>query len=68
MRITEFWENMAETFGRGYAESVAADQTLPQLDGKTVNEALRGDWDAKQVWIAVCQAYGDRVPDRIRRL
>lgn len=67
MRLTEFWENMAETFGEGYASSVAADQTLPQLNGITINEALAGDWDTKAVWQAVCEAYGDRVPSRIRR-
>ena len=67
MRLTEFWENMATTFGEGYASSVASDQTLPQLGGKTINEALSGDWDTQHVWIAVCQAYGDRVPSRIRR-
>jgi hypothetical protein len=67
MRLTEFWENMAETFGVAYASSVAADQTLPQLNGLTINEALAGEWSTKSVWIAVCEAYGERVPSRIRR-
>ncbi len=67
MRQTEFWGHMHETFGESYAESVAADQTLPQLDGNTINEALAGHWDTKAVWMAVCEAYGDRVPSRIRR-
>lgn len=67
MRQTEFWRHMTETFGEGYAASVAADQTLPQLDGNTINEALAANWDLKMVWMAVCEAYGDRVPSRIRR-
>ncbi|HIW61381.1 MAG TPA: DUF3046 domain-containing protein [Candidatus Stackebrandtia excrementipullorum] len=66
MRLTDFWENMRETFGEAYSSSVAEDQVLPQLGGRTVNEALK-DTDAKYVWIAVCAAYGDRVPARIRR-
>ncbi|GAA4899161.1 Protein of unknown function (DUF3046) [Stackebrandtia albiflava] len=66
MRLTDFWENMRETFGEEYASSVAQDQVLPELDGRSVNEALR-DTDAKEVWMAVCRAYGDRVPARIRR-
>ncbi|MFD0558774.1 DUF3046 family protein [Stackebrandtia endophytica] len=66
MRLTDFWGNMRETFGEAYASSVAEDQVLPQLGGRTVNQALR-DTDTKHVWIAVCQAYGERVPARIRR-
>lgn len=67
MRLTEFWDNMNQTFGPGYASSVAADQTLRQLGGRTVDEAIDAGWDIKDVWIAVCHAYGDRVPSRIRR-
>ena len=67
MRLTQFWENMDETFGPAYARSVADDQVLPQLDGRTVNQALADGADLKHVWIAVCRTYGDRVPARIRR-
>lgn len=67
MRLTEFWDHMTETFGHSYATSVATDQSLSQLGGDTINEALAGDWDTKAVWMAVCEAYGDRVPKRIRR-
>ncbi|HZE39869.1 MAG TPA: DUF3046 domain-containing protein [Stackebrandtia sp.] len=67
MRISHFWDNMTATFGRAYAESVATDQTLPQLDGRTVKDALAEGWDVKAVWMAVCEAYGERVPRGIRR-
>jgi hypothetical protein len=59
VRLSEFWERMAEAFGGGYARSVAADQSLPSLGGHTVEEALADVRDdaptIKQVWRAVCQ-------------
>lgn len=67
MRLTEFWENMTETFGAQYARSVAEDQVLAELGGRTVNQALAGETSTKEVWIAVCREFGDRVPSGIRR-
>lgn len=67
MRRSEFWERMTETFGASYAASVAADQSLAALDGLTVEQALAAGWNAKAVWIGVCEAYGDRVPSQFRR-
>lgn len=57
MRLTEFWERMETRFGARYAESVARDQVLRQLDGLTVVQALAGGWSAKSVWRAVCEAF-----------
>jgi hypothetical protein len=57
---------MEQTFGTGYAYSVAADQVIPQLGGRTVNQALADGEDISVVWRAVCQAYPDRVPSKIR--
>jgi hypothetical protein len=67
MRLTQFWEYMDEPVGPTYARSVANDQVLPQLNGRTVNQALADGDDLKHIWIAICQAYDDRVPARIRR-
>ncbi|MGA8115166.1 MAG: DUF3046 domain-containing protein [Actinocatenispora sp.] len=66
MRRTDFWSRMEQVFGPAYAASVAADQVLPQLDGRTVEQALAGGEDIVEVWRAVCQAYSDRVPSRLR--
>lgn len=66
MRRTDFWGRMEQVFGRAYAASVAADQVLPQLDGRTVDEALAGGEETVTVWRAVCTAYSDRVPSRLR--
>ncbi|GAA5073425.1 DUF3046 domain-containing protein [Streptomyces similanensis] len=55
MRLTVFWERMAEHFGAGYAETFARDHVMSELDGHTVDEALADGWAAKDVWRVVCQ-------------
>lgn len=57
MRLTEFWARMEQAFGEGYADSVARDQVLAGLGGRTVREALAAGEDAKTVWRAVCDAF-----------
>ena len=49
---------MERRFGAAYASSYAADQVLPQLGGRTVQEALAQGEDAKTVWRAVWEASG----------
>ncbi len=66
MRRTDFWSRMEQVFGSGYAYSVAADQVIAQLSGRTVDQALAEGEDAVVVWRAVCAAYGDRVPAKLR--
>jgi hypothetical protein len=57
VRLTEFWERMEHVFGAGYADSVARDQVIAGLGGRTVHEALAAGEDAKFVWRAVCDAF-----------
>ena len=64
MRLTVFWERMAEFFGEAYAASVARDHVLSTLGGRTVDKALADGEDVKAVWRAVCEAFN--VPDRLR--
>lgn len=66
MKLTDLWARLEETFGAGYAASVAHDQVLPQLNGKTIEEALAGGAEVQSVWRAVVAAYPDRVPTRLR--
>ena len=66
MRLTEFWSRMENVFGPAYAGSVAADQVLSQLEGRTVNEALKAGVPTVTVWRAVVAAYPDRVPQKLR--
>lgn len=55
---------MDARFGTAYSRSIAADQVLPQLGGRTVDQALTAGMDAKSVWRAVCDAFD--VPARLR--
>jgi Protein of unknown function (DUF3046) len=66
VRLTDFWSRMEQVFGPAYAASVAADQVIPQLGGRTVDEALASGEETVAVWRAVCHAYADRVPSRLR--
>jgi hypothetical protein len=66
VRLTDLWTRLEQVFGPGYAPSVAADQVLPQLGGRTITQALESGEEAAVVWRAVCAAYPDRVPARLR--
>jgi hypothetical protein len=66
VRLTDFWDRLEQTFGPAYARSVAADQVLSELGGRTINEALAQGEEAAVVWRAVCAAYPDRVPAQLR--
>jgi hypothetical protein len=64
--LTDLWQRLEATFGPGYAESVARDQVVAQLGGRTINQALAAGDEAADVWRAVVAAYPDRVPPRLR--
>ena len=51
---------MERVFGPAYADSLARDQVLSTLGGRTVAEALAAGEDTKTVWRAVCE--GLQVP------
>ncbi|GIJ45926.1 hypothetical protein Val02_28120 [Virgisporangium aliadipatigenens] len=65
MRLTDFWERLEQVFGAGYAASVAEDQVLIGLDGRTIKEALAQGVETVTVWRAVVATYPDRVPSRL---
>lgn len=66
MRLTDLWFRMEQTFGAGYAQSVARDQVIPELGGRTVDEALAAGREVADVWRAVVATFPDRVPARLR--
>lgn len=66
VRLTDFWTRLEQVFGRAYAASVASDQVLTQLGGRTIRQAIEQGEDVGNVWRAVCAAYPDRVPTRLR--
>ena len=66
MRLTDFWWRLEQVFGPGYAASVAHDQVLTQLGGRTVDQALAAGEQTVTVWRAVVAAYPERVPLKLR--
>lgn len=66
MRLTDFWARLEQVFGPAYAASVAADQVLAQLGGRTINQALAAGEETVDVWRAVVAAYPERVPAKLR--
>jgi hypothetical protein len=66
VRLTDLWGRLTEVFGAAYAPSVVRDQVLPQLGGRTIEQALDAGEEAVVVWRAVVAAYPDRIPARLR--
>lgn len=66
MRLTELWRRLEETFGPTYAASVAHDQVLSELGGRTIEQALADHVEVQEIWRAVVAAYPDRVPAWLR--
>jgi Protein of unknown function (DUF3046) len=56
VRHSDFWRLMDDEFGAAYARSVAADQVISALGGRTAVEALGAGTDPREVWLAVCEA------------
>jgi hypothetical protein len=54
VRHSEFWQLMDDEFGAGYARTVARDQVMAALGGRTAQEALRARVPPRQVWSALC--------------
>lgn len=64
MRLTDFWERMGGHFGVAYADSVARDQVIAELGGRTVYQAIEAGIDPKQIWRAVCACFEIPAPSR----
>jgi hypothetical protein len=64
--LTDLWSRLEQTFGPGYASSVARDQVFSQLGGRTIDQALRDHVEVHEIWRAVVAAYPDRVPSGLR--
>ncbi|HLV73180.1 DUF3046 family protein [Actinomadura hallensis] len=64
MRLTVFWDRMNQQFGESYAQSVAKDYVMAELDGRTIEQALADGEPAKKVWQAVVDTFD--VPSRLQ--
>lgn len=66
VKLSDFWSRLEQVFGTAYATSVASDQVLTQLGGRTVRQALTDGTDVVTVWRAVVAAFPERVPAKLR--
>jgi len=57
VRLTVFWDRMRAQFGESYADSVAKDQVLTGLGGRTATQALAEGIEPQIVWRAVCDTF-----------
>ena len=56
MRLSSFWELMADEFGTGYSRVLARDLVLGELEHRTAAEAIEAGVDPRTVWFALCRA------------
>ncbi|HEY5822411.1 MAG TPA: DUF3046 domain-containing protein [Propionibacteriaceae bacterium] len=56
MKETELWSRLSAHLGPGYHRVWASEFNLADLDNRTVDEALRDGYSAKEVWRAVWAA------------
>lgn len=63
--MTDFWQRLDEAFGAGYAASIAHDQSIARLGGRTIQQALAAGEETAVVWRAVVETYPERVPQRL---
>ena len=63
--MTDFWQRLDEAFGAGYAASIANDQSIARLGGRTIQQALAAGEETAVVWRAVVETYPERVPQRL---
>lgn len=65
MRLSEFRDLVADTFGEAYASTLCRELALTGLDSLTVDEALARGKAPRDVWHALCDQM--QVPEESRR-
>jgi hypothetical protein len=56
VRHSDFWRLMDDEFGAAYARTLAGDQVVAALGGRTAVQALEAGARPRDVWVAVCDA------------
>lgn len=56
MRLSEFHRAVTDEFGAVYGASIVRDLTLGKLADRTAQQALDEGVDAREVWLALCDA------------
>jgi hypothetical protein len=53
MRLTDFWQRLAEALGADYSEYWADSHVIAELGGRTVREAIAAGEDTAVIWRGV---------------
>ncbi len=56
MRLSQFYELMADEFGKAHSDVIIRDFALLELGDKTAAVLLAQGEDPRQIWIAICRA------------
>jgi hypothetical protein len=56
MKLSEFRRAIADEFGETYGRILAHDLVIGSLAGRTADQALAAGADAREVWLALCEA------------
>ena len=66
MRLSSFWQLMADEFGAGYSRVLARDLVLGELEHRTAAEAIEAGVDPRTVWFALCRSVSSTTRTAIR--
>ena len=56
MRVSEFWLAVSDEFGPAYGRVLTQDLVLSVGGGLTAEQAIRAGVDAREIWLALCEA------------
>jgi len=56
VRVSEFWQAVADEFGDAYGRAVTRDLVLGALGDRTPAQAIASGIDPRAVWAALCSA------------
>jgi hypothetical protein len=56
LRLSQFYELMADEFGKPHSEVIIRDFALLELGDQTAATLLAKGEDPRQIWLAICRA------------
>ena len=56
MRLSEFWQAVAEEFGPEYGRALTRDLVLDGLGDRTAEQAVAVGLPSRDIWLALCLA------------
>lgn len=56
MRVSEFWQAVADEFGEAYGRLITRDLVLDEIGNLTAVQAISAGVDTRDIWFALCKA------------